>query len=133
MNHRIFRLVFAFAVGLLAAYFAFSWISNPAPRIERQVEESVVLASRHRLQEVLGSADIEIVDPLLVNRAIGKAYVYRSDDGWEVSGFYKRNDGERWHPYLMSLSEELTLAHLKVQDSSLTEQARTDSLLEIVP
>jgi hypothetical protein len=132
MNHRISRLIFAFAVGLLVAYFAFTWISDPAPRAERQLEESVVLAARQRLQDIIGVDDIELVDPLATNRAIGKTYVYRAGEGWEVSGYYRRGDGDRWHPFLMRLDAGLAIVNLKVQDKALAEQARTDSRIEVL-
>ncbi len=133
MNHRIARLVFAFGVGFAVAFVAFKWITNPAPRAERQLEESVVLAARQLLSETLSIDGIEVVDPLLTNRKVGKTYVYRSESGWEVSGFYRRPDGDRWHPFLMALDESRALVRLKVGDRDLIERAATDPRLEAVP
>ena len=132
MNHRISRSIFALAVGLLLAYFAFTWISDPAPRAERQLEESVVLVARQRLQDILAQGDVEVVDPLATNRAIGKTYVYRAGDGWEVSGYYRRGDGDRWYPFLMALDAELAVTRLKVQDDALAERAMRDSTIEVL-
>ena len=132
MNHRIGRTIFASAVGLLVAYVAFTWISNPAPRAERQLEESVVLITRQHLRDILAVNQVEMVDPLAKNRAIGKAYVYRAGDGWEVSGYYRRGGGDRWHPFLMALDEELAVSNLKVQDDALAERARSDSTIEVL-
>ena len=132
MNHRIGRLVFAFVVGLLVAYYAFTWISNPAPRAERQLEESVVLAARQNLQGVPGIGDVELVDPLATNRAVGKTYVYRAGEGWEVSGYYRRGNDDRWHPFLMRLDAGLSIVNLKVQDEALAKQVGADSRIEIL-
>ncbi|MDH3613003.1 MAG: hypothetical protein OEU90_02075 [Gammaproteobacteria bacterium] len=133
MNHRVARLLFGFGVGLIVAVLAFKWITNPAPRAERRLEETVVLAARHNLQVALSFGDVEVVDPLAPNRKIGKSYVYRAGDGWEVSGYYRRGEGDRWHPFLMSLDDSRKLVHIKVQDGSLVERATTDPLLEVVP
>ena len=81
VNHRIARLVFGFGIGLLVAYFSFQWITNPAPRAERKLEETAVAAARQQLERTLAIGAIEIVDPLAPNRKIGKSYVYRADDG----------------------------------------------------
>jgi hypothetical protein len=133
MNHRIARLLFGFGVGILAAFFAYKWISDPAPRAERQLEEAVVMAARQQLTSTLASGDVELVDPLATNRRAGKSYVYRGDGGWEVSGFYRREEGDRWHPFLMKLDASLLLVHLKVQDKEFAERAATDAMLEVLP
>lgn len=132
MNHRTSRAIFAFAVGLSVAYFAFTWISDPTPRAERQLQESVVQAARLRLHEMVAVADLELVDPLATNRAIGKAYVYRAGDGWEVSGYYRRGEGDRWQPFLMALDAQLAVTKLKVMDAALGERAASDSRIEVL-
>lgn len=133
MNHRVARLIFGFGVGLLVAVLAYRWISDPAPRAARQLEESVVQVARLHLQEKLALGVIEIVDPLAPDRKIGKSYVYRAADGWEVSGYYRRGEGDRWHPFLMSLDASPSITHLKVQDAALVERASEDAMLEALP
>ncbi len=133
MNHRIARLLFGFGIGLLVAYLSFQWISNPAPRAERRLEEATVAAARQHLEDTLAIGGIEIVDPLAPNRKIGKSYVYRADSGWEVSGYYRRGEGDRWHPYLMALDPSLAIVKLKVQDARLVERGGNDALLDAVP
>ena len=133
MNHRIARLLFGLAIGLLVAFLSYQWITNPAPRNERRFEETTVVAARQHLQETLAIGAIEIVDPVAPNRKIGKSYVYRAGDGWEVSGYYRRREGDRWHPFLMSLDSSLTVVSLKVQDAGLVERAGGDPLLDAVP
>lgn len=118
---------------MIVAIMAFKWITNPEPRAERQLEESAVAVSRLHLQEILGSERIELVDPLSPDRKVGKTYVYRAGDGWEVSGYYRRDENDRWHPYLMTLDASHAMAHLKVQDSMLRESAEQNELLEILP
>jgi hypothetical protein len=133
MNHRIARLAFGLGVGLLVAFMAFKWITNPEPRAERQLEETVVAMSRQHIEATLANAGVELVDPLSPNRKVGKTYVYRAGDGWEVSGYYRRDENDRWHPYLMTLDASHAMTHLKVQDSTLRKIAEQNELLEILP
>ena len=135
MNHRIGRTAFAIIVGLLVASLSYRWITNPEGREERALQVSVVESSRSLLKSVLANDSIEIVDPMAPNRKAGKVYVYPEGDGWAVSGYYRRAEGDRWHPYLMMLSPDRELTSLKVQDRDrqLVERANTDPLLEVSP
>ena len=133
MNHRIGRLVFGFGVGFLLAFLAFRWASDPAPRLERQLQESVVVSSRFFLQETLALGELEIVDPLAPDRKVGKTYVYRANEGWEVSGFYRRDERDAWHPYLVTLDDKLGLLLLKVSDPALLDRQGESPALEILP
>lgn len=133
MNHRIGRLVFGFGVGILLAFLAFRWASDPAPRLERQLQESVVASARFFLQETLAIGELEIVDPLAPDRKVGKTYVYRAGEGWEVSGFYRRDETDAWHPYLASLDGKQGLLLLKVSDTALLHRQGESPLLEILP
>ena len=122
MNHRVGRFLFVLIVSVSVAYFSYQWISNPEPRAERVLQESVVVAAREALKSVVVTDTIEIVDPLATNRKVGKVYIYRNgdkgdNDGWVVSGYYRRDENDRWHPYLMTLDAELVVEHLKVRDN----------------
>lgn len=132
-DHRIGRLVFALGVGLLVAFLSFKWITNPAPRIERELQEAAVLATRQQLQDIFDISGLEVVDPLATDRKVGKVYIYRAGDGWEVSGFYRRDENDRWHPYLASLDAGNVLTRLKVRDTGLAEAAAKDERLEVLP
>jgi len=133
VNHRIGRIVFALVVGLTIAAVSYRWITNPEPRVERAREETVVEVSRSLLAPVVASDDLEIVDPLAPNRKVGKVYVYAEGPGWAVSGYYRRDKADRWHPYLMILTRDLELVRLKVQDAELAGQAAANPALEIRP
>jgi len=128
-------MIFAFGVGLLVAAFSYRWLVDPQPREERQRQESVVLESRGLLQDIIASGQLEIVDPLSPDRKVGKVYVYPATAGWEVSGYYRRGDTDLWHPYLLSLDENLALLHLKIsdQDQALIDRGTSDTHLEVVP
>lgn len=119
MNHRVGRSLFALGVGLVVATLAYQWITNPEPRARRQAEEQAVMVSRVLLREAVGQQNIEIVDPLAPNRKVGKVYVYAEMPGWAVSGHYRRSEEDRWHPYLMHLTEALELHALKADDAAL--------------
>jgi hypothetical protein len=132
MNHRIGRLLFAFAVGLIVAVLSFKWITNPAPRAERALEEATVVVARQHLQETVSDNELEFVDPLSPDREVGKAYVYRASIGWEVSGYYRRGEGDPWHPFLMGIGSSNEMVNLKVQDAAMLEQARENPVLEVL-
>ena len=116
--HRIIRPVVAFSVGIVLALYAFERISDPEPARQRAWEEAVVISVREILKSyVPADGEIEIVDPLAPNRVAGKVYIYPMDDGWEVSGYYRRNESDRWHPFLMSLNANIDLVSLSVRDA----------------
>jgi len=133
MNHRIARLIFAFGVGLIVAVLSFKWITNPAPRAERALEESTVAVARQHLQESVSSNDLEFVDPLSPDRKVGKSYVYRATVGWEVSGYYRRGEDDRWHAFLMGLDNANEMVSLKIQDAALANQAADNPLIDVLP
>lgn len=132
MNHRIGRLVFGFAVGLLAAIYAYNWVASSGPNAQRAQEEQAVTEARGQLQSLLDMEGLTIVDPLLPNRVVGKAYVYASAGGWEVSGYYRRDDNDLWHPYLVTLDEDFAVTHLKISDSAL-RHLDGQGVLEVLP
>ena len=135
MNHRVGSIVFGLGVGLLVAAWSYQWIMAPDKRAQRVEEESVVVVSRSLLGERLGIEDLELVDPLAPNRKVGKVYIYPLARGWEVSGFYRRGEGDRWHAYLLTLSVDLGLTGLKVKDTDarLAQIAASDSLFDVAP
>lgn len=132
MNHRIGRLIFGISVGLLAAYYAYQWAANSGSSMQRQQEEYAVAESRAQLLALLNIGDVTVVDPLLPDRKVGKAYVYSTGNGWEVSGFYRRNEQDLWHPYLVTLDEGFEVTHLKISDSALLYR-NGDGVLEVLP
>lgn len=132
MDHRVTRLVFALGIGIFIAVFAYRWIIDPAPRAERVMQESVVAAARILLEQTLEIGTLEVVDPLAPDRKIGKTYVFPAAQGWEVSGYYRRDDIDLWHPYLMTLDDSLQLTHLKVSDPVLFDRLDDKPLLEVL-
>lgn len=134
MNHRIGRVAFALIVGSIVAVSSYRWITDPGGREERELQVRVVEVSRGHLRDQVGIESLEIVDTLAPNRVAGKAYVFPEGDGWSVSGYYRRDDNDGWHPFLMSLRPDLTLVSLKVQDrdSELLGRANASDQLEVV-
>jgi len=135
MDHRVGSAIFALLIGLLVVYLSFQWVTNPEGREERSLEVAVVESSRALIATVIDTGTLEIVDPLSPNRKVGKVYVYPESEGWAVSGYYRRDESDRWHPYLMQLRADHSLTSLKLQDLSpqLLERAKSDPLLEISP
>lgn len=135
-SHRVLRLIVAFAVGLALAIYAYRWASNPEPAMQKAREEIVVMGSREILTSyVAPGSNLEIVDPLAKNRAVGKVFVFPADDGWEVSGHYRRDEHDRWHPFLMRLDDKLELVSLAVSDDNerLIGMSAQDPKLSAIP
>jgi hypothetical protein len=135
-DHRVIRWVFAFAIGFALAFYAFQRISDPEPRRQRAREEAVVVAARTLVQNyVLPGGVVETVDPLAPQRKVGKVYVYPTDSGWEVSGYYRRDAADRWHPFLIGLDKDIRLKSLSVRDADekLAALAAADPKFSVVP
>ena len=135
MNHRAGRFVFVLTIALLVGGLSYQWIMNPAGREQLALQLGVLESSRHLIEALVAVRDLEIVDPSSPNRKVGKVYIYPEDEGCSVSGYYRRGEGDRWHPYLMLLEDDHSLISLKIQDRDreLLERAESDSLVEISP
>ena len=135
MKQRPGGIVFALAVGLIVATLSYRWVVDPAARAPRERELRAAGRARVSLQQFIGSEKLEIVDPLEPNRKVGKVYIYPAGDGWEVSGFYRRDESDLWHPWLMRLDTDLATIRLRVsdQDARLVEKARQDPAIEVLP
>jgi hypothetical protein len=136
VNHRITRWIVAFAFGIVLSFYVFERISDPEPRMQRAREEAVVLAAREILKGyVAPQQSLEIVDPLAPNRKVGKVYVYPSYDGFDVSGHYRRDPNDNWHPFLMALDGTMRLVQLSVQDPDpgLAQRAAEDTRFSATP
>ncbi len=135
MKQRPGGIVFAIAVGLIVATMSYRWLVDSGSREQRDRELRAAGKARMSLQRFVGSGRLEIVDPLEPDRKVGKVYIYPAGDGWEVSGFYRRDETDLWHPWLMRLDADLATIHLKVsdQDPRLVEQARQNPAIEVHP
>lgn len=118
MSHKVFRVVFAFAVGLMVAIGSFQWISDSERSVRRAEEEAIVIASRDILRGYVADEGLEISDAVDRVRAAGKVYLFPTDAGWELSGHYRRRDEKTWHAYLMSVDANAALIRLSVQDGN---------------
>ncbi len=134
MNHRVGSLVFGVVIGLAIAVLAYQWVTDPDKRVKHDEQERVVELSREILKHTLEIHDLQLVDPLAPQRKVGKVYIYPLENGWEISGYYRRDDDDRWHPYLLRLSAGLSLRSLKVQDadSGLAQIAAMNPLVEVL-
>ncbi len=132
-NHSVIRLVVAFAFGLAVAYGSYQWITNTDRTVRRAEEEAVVFASRDILRTYVSAENLEISDALDRDSDAGKVYLYPMDNGWELSGHYRRAGEKKWHAYLMSLDENVALVSLFVQDADqrMLELAHSDPKLDI--
>ncbi|HWM28009.1 MAG TPA: hypothetical protein VNQ14_06095 [Woeseiaceae bacterium] len=136
LGHRIVKFTIALGIGLALALYAFHRATDLEPAMQRAREEGVVLAARDILRTYIEAGPgFEIVDPVSPKRAVGKSYVYPSASGWEVSGHYRRDARDRWHPFLMTLDAEANLASLSLKDASgtLAAKAKLDPKLSVQP
>jgi len=118
LTHRIARFTIAVGFGLALSLYAYQRVTDPEPAMQRATEEAVVLAARDILRHYIRpTPELRIVDPVSPDRKIGKSYIYPTYSGWEVSGHYRRDDTDHWHPFLMALNSDTTLATLSVKDS----------------
>jgi hypothetical protein len=74
-----------------------------------------------------------MVDALAPQRKVGKVYIYPLENGWELSGYYRRDDDDHWHPYLLALGSDLSLLSLRIQDADpgLGQIAAANPLVEV--
>lgn len=134
--HDIVRPVLALAIGLLLAVYVYRLVTNPEPALRKARQEAVVMASREILRSYVAPDGImQIVDPVSPDRKVGSVYIYPSGTGWEVSGHYRRDDGDRWHPYLLVMNAREELESLKVRDSNdrVVRLSLRDPKFSIVP
>jgi len=136
INHRYLRWIVAFSVGLVLALLAFQRATDPEPARQRAIEESVVYEARQILVSyVLPGGDLQLVDPLAPDRKVGKTYVWPNEDGWDVSGYYRRDENDVWHPFLMNLDASSQLISLAVKDGNdrLIGMSAQDTKFSAVP
>ena len=118
-KHRYMRWIVAIAVGVMLSLLAFQRSTDPEPTRQKAEQEAVVRGARlHLISYVLPGGELQLVDPLAPDRKVGKTYIWPIDDGWEVSGYYRRDAQDPWHPFLMSLDSAAELTSLAVKDSN---------------
>ena len=115
-QHTINQKVFAVIIGFAVSYYAYKWAVDPAPRLQRQTEEKIVSYARKSFFQLLELTEqTKVIDPLNPDRKVGKTYLASSENGWQVSGFFRRDDLEHWYPWLMNLDNDLNIVELRIQ------------------
>jgi len=118
-KHRYMRWVVAIAIGVMLSLLVFERSTDPEPTRQKVIQEAVVGAARlHLISYVRPETELQLVDPLAPDRNVGKTYIWPADDGWDVSGYYRRDTKDRWHPFLMRLDSSSELISLAVKDSN---------------
>jgi hypothetical protein len=136
VNHKVISIVISIVVGIVAALYAYDRATDPLPRLQREREEVVVIRAREILKAYVAPvSDLEVVDSVQPDRKVGKVYIAPIDGGWEVSGHYRRNVEDRWHPWLMSVDTSMQLQMLRLRDSDpdLGRLASTDPKFDVAP
>jgi hypothetical protein len=128
--------IVAIAVGVMLSLLVFDRATDPEPMRRKAIEEAVVLEARLLLLSyVLPGGELQLVDPLAPDRKVGKVYIWPDDNGWEVSGYYRRDEQDPWHPFLMILdaSSELTSLAVKDRNERLIGMSARDPKFSAVP
>ena len=133
-RHRIGSIVFGLVVGLAVATWSYQWITDPSNRAERETQEAAVSQSRAHVETLLDIESLEFVDPLAPQRKVGKVYIYPTASGWEISGYYRRDDADGWHSYLLSMDAAGAVHSLRVSDPAqeVAARAAADARLEVL-
>ena len=135
-NNPWIRWAVSIGVSVALALLAFQWATDPVPAQQRAIEEAVVRESRQILVSyVFPAGEMQLVDPLAPDRKVGKSYIWPVEDGWELSGYYRRDESDQWHPYLMNLDAAFGLRSLAVRDGNqrLIGMSAQDDRFSAVP
>ena len=136
INHRYMKWVVAVGVGLVLALWAFERSTDPEPTRQKIVQEVLVQESRLLLSSyVLPGGQLQLVDPLTPDRKVGKVFIMPVDEGWEVSGHYRRDENDPWHRYLIRMDSRSQLLSLAVKDGHprLIDMSARDEKFSAVP
>ncbi len=136
MRHEYSKWIFALAVGVGLSIWAYRVATNPEPARRKALEISVAQQARDIVSTYVDAAtDLQYVDPLQPNHKIGDSYILPADQGWQVSGYYRRQDDDQWHPFLVDLTSESELTLLSVKDANddLIRRAMLDPLFSAIP
>ena len=135
-KHRYMQWIVAIAIGVMLSLLVFDRATDPEPTLQKAIEETVVLEARLLLLSyVLPGGELQLVDPLAPDRKVGKVYIWPDDNGWEVSGYYRRDEQDPWHPFLMNLDalSELTSLAVKDRNERLIGMSSQDPKFSAVP
>jgi hypothetical protein len=135
-RHPYMQWIVAISVGVIVSLLVFERATDPEPTLQKVIEEAVVMEARLLLLSyVLPGGELQLVDPLAPDRKVGKTYIWPVESGWEVSGYYRRDQQDLWHPFLMNLdaSSELTLLAVKDSNERLIGMSAQDPKFSAVP
>ena len=128
MNHTTGKWIFALLIGGVLAWLAFERATDPVPIQQKKQQEQTVQISRGILHDwVSPDSALQIVDPLDPDHRIGDSYIWPNGNEWDVSGFYRRDAADAWHPYIMRLDGENRMVSLSVRDEDIALRERAES------
>lgn len=135
MKHKFLRIFIFLMLSIAALTYTYRNVYEPISVNQRGGEIQIIHITRSIIKSYIDiSSDIKIIDPLNPNRKIGKSYIFPSDNGWEISGYYKKTDHDNWHPWLISLNSANELVSITVKDDSprIKKKSIEDPFLLIV-
>jgi hypothetical protein len=135
MKHKFLRIIIFSILFIAVLTYTYRNVYEPISANQRDDEIQIIHITRSIIKNYIDiSPDIEIIDPLNPNRKIGKSYIFPSDNGWEISGYYKKTDYDNWHPWLISLNSVNELVSIAVKDDNprINKKSIEDPFLLIV-
>tara|TARA_B100001105_G_scaffold50458_1_gene38034 strand:+ start:208 stop:618 length:411 start_codon:yes stop_codon:yes gene_type:complete len=135
MKHKFLKIIIFLILFIAALTYTYRNVYEPISVNQRGGEIQIIHITRSIIKSYIDiSSDIKIIDPLNPNRKIGKSYIFPSDNGWEISGYYKKTDRDNWHPWLISLNSTNELVSIAVKDDSprIKKKSIEDPFLSIV-
>ena len=118
-KYTINQIIFATITGLALSWLVYQSTVQPPYEAQRQIEEGIVKkANEILIKSLMLPSNLEIIDPVNVDKDVGKTYISPKGEEWQVSGYYRRNASDEWHPWLMNLDKDKSLTGLSIQDSS---------------
>jgi hypothetical protein len=135
-NYSLKQIIFAISVGGFLAYFVYQSTVKPPHLMTRQNEEHIIQKATLQIRDMLFLPyESEIIDPINTDRDVGKTYIYPAGKTWQVSGFYRRNYNDSWHPWLITLDEEGVMINLSIKDDFelFDDQVLLNSSIAIKP
>ena len=133
-EYTVKQVIFALITGFGLSWLVYQSSVQPPYETQRQTEEVIINKANVLLIKSLNlPLGLEVIDPIKPDKDVGKTYISPNGREWQVSGYYRRNELDEWHPWLINLDENHKLIRLSVQDDIhlFSEEILENSLITI--
>ena len=133
-EYTVKQVIFALITGFGLSWLVYQSSVQLPYEVQRQTEEEIINKANVLLIKSLNlPLGLEVIDPIKPDKDVGKTYISPNEREWQVSGYYRRNELDEWHPWLINLDENHKLIRLSVQDDIhlFSEEILENSLITI--